>query len=227
MTTEVVDQIKDLGFKYATLSGATIAISDLVVPKERAEIIAEATATVNDIEREYRRGLLTEEERYQRTIDEWNAAKSKVSKAVERSLDRYSSLYIMAKSGSTKGGMGPIAQLAGMRGLMADPSGRIIDLPIRSNFREGLSALEYFISTHGARKGLADTALRTADAGYLTRRLVDVAQDMIINAEDCGTQSGIWIRRSQRVSDQSMSERFDWSHSSRSCSQSSDGRDHR
>ncbi len=208
VTTEVVDQIKDLGFKYATLSGATIAISDLVVPKERAEIIAEATATVNDIEREYRRGLLTEEERYQRTIDEWNAAKSKVSKAVEKSLDRYSSLYIMAKSGSTKGGMGPIAQLAGMRGLMADPSGRIIDLPIRSNFREGLSALEYFISTHGARKGLADTALRTADAGYLTRRLVDVAQDMIINAEDCGTQSGIWIRRSQRVSDQSMSERL-------------------
>ncbi len=208
ITTEVVDQIKNLGFKYATLSGATIAISDLTVPEERQSIIEDATRVVNEIEREYRRGLLTEEERYQRTIDEWNRAKANVSRAVSNSLDPYSSIAIMAKSGSTKGGMGPIAQLAGMRGLMADPSGRIIDLPIRSNFREGLSALEYFISTHGARKGLADTALRTADAGYLTRRLVDVAQDVIINVMDCGTEAGQWIRASEPIADQSLFERL-------------------
>ncbi|MBN1427388.1 MAG: DNA-directed RNA polymerase subunit beta' [Anaerolineae bacterium] len=208
VTTEVVDQIKSLGFRYATQSGATIAISDLVVPEKRAEIIDASTRVVNDIERQYRRGLLTEEERYQRTIEEWAHAKTVVSKAVEDSLDPYTSIAVMAKSGSVKGGMGPITQLAGMRGLMADPSGRIIDLPIRSNFREGLTALEYFISTHGARKGLADTALRTADAGYLTRRLVDVAQDMIINGHDCGTESGVWVSRSQRVSDQKMFERL-------------------
>jgi DNA-directed RNA polymerase subunit beta' len=208
ITTEVVDSIKNLGFRYATQSGATIAISDLVVPDERATIISQSTTVVNDIERQYRRGLLTEEERYQRTIDEWNRAKAMVSKAVSGALDPDSSLAVMAKSGSVKGGMGPITQLAGMRGLMADPSGRIIDLPIRSNFREGLTALEYFISTHGARKGLADTALRTADAGYLTRRLVDVAQDMIINTHDCGTESGIWISQSRPVADQRISERM-------------------
>ena len=208
ITTEVVDQIKNTGFRWATLSGATIAISDLTVPEERQGIIDGATQVVNEIEREYRRGLLTEEERYQRTIDEWNQAKAKVSRAVNNSLDPYASITIMAKSGSTKGGMGPITQLAGMRGLMADPSGRIIDLPIRSNFREGLSALEYFISTHGARKGLADTALRTADAGYLTRRLVDVAQDVIINITDCGTEAGIWVRLSDPIADQRMSERL-------------------
>ncbi len=208
ITTEVVDKIKDLGFRYATLSGATIAISDLVVPEERAEIITDSTSLVNEIERQYRRGLLTEEERYQRTIDVWNRAKANVSHAVASVLDPYSSLSVMAKSGSVTGGMGPITQLAGMRGLMADPSGRIIDLPIRSNFRQGLSALEYFISTHGARKGLADTAIRTANAGYLTRRLVDVAQDVIINMIDCGTLAGIWISRSQSVASQTMFERL-------------------
>ncbi len=208
VTTEVVDQIKNLGFRYATLSGATIAISDLVVPEERTTIIANSTETVNDIERQYRRGLLTEEERYQRTIDEWNRAKVAVAKAVKDSLDPYTSIAVMANSGSVKGGMGPITQLAGMRGLMADPSGRIIDLPIRSNFREGLTALEYFISTHGARKGLADTALRTADAGYLTRRLVDVAQDMIINTHDCGTEDGLWVSDSRPVADQKLWERL-------------------
>ncbi len=208
VTVEVVDAIKDLGFKYATYSGATIAVSDLTLPEERAAILESATQSVNQIEREYRRGLLTEEERYQATINEWTSAKAKVEHAVRNALDPYSSIAIMADSGSTKGGMGPITQLAGMRGLMADPSGRIIDLPIRSNFRQGLTALEYFISTHGARKGLADTALRTADAGYLTRRLVDVGQDMIINAPDCGTEAGIWIRRSQPVAEQSMYERL-------------------
>ena len=128
---------------------------------------------------------MTEEERYQVTIDEWNRAKDELQNQIQNNMAPYGPIAIMAKSGATKGGFGPITQLAGMRGLMADPSGRIIDLPIRSHFREGLNALEYFISTHGARKGLADTALRTADAGYLTRRLVDVAQDMIVNRWDC------------------------------------------
>ncbi len=207
-TTDVVDSIKDIGFKFATRSGATIAISDLIVPEERDRIINEATAAVNEAERDYRRGLLTEEERYQRTIHLWNQAKNEVSEAVAEVLNPYDSISIMAHSGSSKGGMGPITQLAGVRGLMADPSGRIIEHPIRSNFREGLSTLEYFISTHGARKGLADTALRTADAGYLTRRLVDVAQDMIINSIDCGTQAGIWISRDRPVHDQTMYERL-------------------
>jgi DNA-directed RNA polymerase subunit beta' len=207
-TTEVVDQIKNMGFLYATRSGTTIAISDLVVPDERQTIIDRTTSEVNEAERDYRRGLLTDQERYERTINLWNQAKDEVSGALNQALDPYGSISIMAKSGATKGGLGPITQLAGMRGLMADPSGRIIDLPIRSNFRMGLNALQYFISTHGARKGLADTALRTADAGYLTRRLVDVAQDMIVNADDCGPDGGIWISRDQDVAGQDLSERI-------------------
>ncbi len=209
-TVEIVDAIKDIGFHYATYSGATIAISDLTIPEERETILEQATQAVNQIEREYRRGLLTEEERYQATVNEWTSARTNVERAVKKSLDPYSDIAIMANSGATKGGMGPITQLAGMRGLMADPSGRIIDHPVRSNFRMGLTALEYFISTHGARKGLADTALRTADAGYLTRRLVDVAQDVIINEYDCGTEAGIWIRHPsiEPVADQTMAERL-------------------
>ena len=210
VTVEIVDAIKDIGFHYATYSGATIAISDLTIPKERETILEQAAQAVNQIEREYRRGLLTEEERYQATVNEWTSARTNVERAVRSALDPYSDVAIMANSGATKGGMGPITQLAGMRGLMADPSGRIIDHPVRSNFRMGLTALEYFISTHGARKGLADTALRTADAGYLTRRLVDVAQDVIINEYDCGTEAGIWIRHPsiEPVADQTMSERL-------------------
>ncbi len=192
-TTEVVDAIKNLGFHYATVSGTTIAVSDLTVPEEREQILAEATATVETAQRDFRRGLLTEEERYQITIDSWNRAKSELKDVISDTLDPFGPIAVMALSGSTKGGFGPITQLAGMRGLMADPSGRIIDLPIQSHFRMGLTALEYFISTHGARKGLADTALRTADAGYMTRRLVDVAQDVIINRHDCGTKAGITI----------------------------------
>jgi DNA-directed RNA polymerase subunit beta' len=134
--------------------------------------------------------LLTEQERNEREIEIWQQTTKEVAEAVRRVMDPNGNLAIMANSGATKGGFGPISQLAGMRGLMADPAGRIIRLPIQSNFREGLTALEYFISTHGARKGLADTALRTADAGYLTRRLVDVAQDIIVNEVDCGTQEG-------------------------------------
>jgi len=208
ITTEVVDQIKNLGFRYATVSGATIAISDITIPGDRDEILDRANEKVRKIERDYRRGLTTEEERYRSTIDTWTNAKNQVEGAVKGGLDPYSSLYIMADSGSTKGGTGPITQLAGMRGLMADPSGRIIDLPIQSNFRMGLTALEYFISTHGARKGLADTALRTADAGYLTRRLVDVAQDVIINQTDCGTHNGLWISSDDNIGGQDIDERI-------------------
>ena len=207
-TTEIVDQIKNYGFHYAMISGTTIAISDLTIPDERQEILQRAEEVVQRAERDYRRGLITEEERYQITIDEWTKAKDQLQEIIRNTLDPYGPIAIMAISGSTKGGFGPITQLAGMRGLMADPSGRIIDLPIISHFREGLTALEYFISTHGARKGLADTALRTADAGYLTRRLVDVAQDTIINRWDCGTKRGLRIRRSDDIAGQNMYERI-------------------
>ncbi|MBI5931632.1 MAG: DNA-directed RNA polymerase subunit beta' [Chloroflexi bacterium] len=192
-TTDIVDAVKNLGFHYATVSGTTISIFDITVPEEREEILANADRAVNEAERNWRRGLLTEEERYQSTIDNWNMAKDKLQNIIRNTLDPFGPIAVMAISGSTKGGFGPITQIAGMRGLMADPSGRIIDLPIRSHFRMGLTALEYFISTHGARKGQADTALRTADAGYMTRRLVDVAQDVIVNRQDCGTHAGIWI----------------------------------
>ncbi len=195
-TADVVDRIKDIGFTYAMRSGTTLAIDDIHVPEEKAAILDEVNALVEEVERQYNRGLITDSERYMKTVDLWTDATDRVTDAVARELDPNSSLGIMVNSGSSKGGLTPIRQLAGMRGLMADPSGRIMTLPIRSNFREGLTSLEYFISTHGARKGLADTALRTADAGYLTRRLVDVAQDMIINAEDCETTQGIWITRS-------------------------------
>ena len=207
-TTELVDRIKRIGFKYATCSGVTIAISDLVIPPDKATIIGETETVVAEVDRQYRRGLLTEEEQYARTIELWSRAREQVSEAVSLTLAPTGPVAIMARSGASKGGFGPIAQLAGMRGLMADPSGRIIPLPIRSNLREGLSALEYFISTHGSRKGLADTALRTADAGYLTRRLVDVAQDVIINAHDCGTRAGTWVRTTDNVGGQSMFDRL-------------------
>jgi len=207
-TTDIVDAIKDYGFKYATLSGTTIAVSDLTIPEERDDILAEADRVVTNAERDFRRGLMTEEERYQITIEEWSSAKNQLEALLQDTLDPYGPVAVMALSGSTKGGFGPITQLAGMRGLMADPSGRIIDLPIRSHFREGLNALEYFISTHGARKGLADTALRTADAGYLTRRLVDVAQDMIVNTTDCGVQHGMIFKRSDDIAGQTLLERI-------------------
>jgi DNA-directed RNA polymerase subunit beta' len=192
-TAELVDRIKEIGFEYATRSGITIAIEDLTVPEEKSAILEDVSQQVAQVERQYRRGLITENEEYVKTVELWTDATERITKALGNRLHPLNSVSIMANSGATKGGLQPVRQLAGMRGLMADPSGRIIALPIQSNFREGLSALEYFISTHGGRKGLADTALRTADAGYLTRRLVDVAQDVIINVEDCGTKAGIWI----------------------------------
>jgi DNA-directed RNA polymerase subunit beta' len=193
VTAEVVDNIKDLGFEYATRSGITIAVSDIQVPEEKAEILEHTTQEVELSEQQYRRGLITSEEQYNRIVELWTKATDDVTDAVKGLLSPVDGLGAMAQSGATKGGINPIRQLAGMRGLMADPNGRIIPLPIRSNFREGLTALEYFLSTHGGRKGLADTALRTADAGYLTRRLVDVAQDVIVTEEDCHTAAGIWI----------------------------------
>ncbi|MFO7741958.1 MAG: DNA-directed RNA polymerase subunit beta' [Anaerolineae bacterium] len=207
-TTEVADRLKDLGFQYATRSGITIAISDLVIPSEKEAILAKTEDTVAEVERQYRRGLLTEEEQYTRTVELWSRARERVADVVARAQPESSTVSVMARSGASKGGYGPISQLAGMRGLMADPSGRIIPLPIRSSLREGLSALEYFISTHGSRKGLADTALRTADAGYLTRRLVDVAQDVVVNAHDCGTEAGIRIRADEDIGGQTLHERL-------------------
>ena len=192
-TADMVDVVKEMGFRYATQSGFTIAVSDIQVPTIKAEILERTTKEVEQAERQYRRGLITEDEQYNRVVELWTRATDDITQAVREQLDPLEGIGAMASSGATKGGVTPIRQLAGMRGLMADPSGRIIALPIRSNFREGLTSLEYFLSTHGARKGLADTALRTADAGYLTRRLVDVAQDVIITDEDCGTLAGVWI----------------------------------
>ncbi len=189
---QVADEVKRVGFHYATKSGLSIAVSDLEIPAVREQILANADQRVETVERQYRRGYITDEERYRETVEIWTQATEEVTRAVEQSLNRFGALYMMANSGA-KGNIQQIRQMAGMRGLMADPAGRIIDLPIRSNFREGLTVLEYFISTHGARKGLADTALRTADSGYLTRRLVDVAQDVIVTTDDCGTTGGIWM----------------------------------
>jgi len=207
-TPEIADAIKDIGFEYATRSGYSLAISDITLPERKGEIINQSLQEAEIVARDFRRGLLTEQEQNERVIEIWQRTTNEVANAVKSSMDPNGNLAAQAISGATKGGFGPISQLAGMRGLMADPSGRIIPLPIRSNFREGLTALEYFISTHGARKGLADTALRTADAGYLTRRLVDVAQDIIINDDDCGTQEGIVIQQSDDVAGQSLGTRL-------------------
>jgi DNA-directed RNA polymerase subunit beta' len=208
VTTEVADLVKDIGFEYAMRSGSTLAVSDIAIPAEKPQILASAQADVETVNRSYRRGLLTEQERNERTIEIWQKTTNILAEAVRKNMDTNGNLFTMANSGATKGGFGTISQLAGMRGLMADPAGRIIRLPIQSNFREGLTALEYFISTHGARKGLADTALRTADAGYLTRRLVDVAQDVIINEIDCFTDEGLWIRKTDDIAGQAMGTRL-------------------
>jgi DNA-directed RNA polymerase subunit beta' len=207
-TPDIADAIKDIGFAYATRSGYSLAVSDITVPIQKKEIIQQALQEQEAVQRDYRRGLLTEQEQNERIIEIWQRTTNTVAEAVRSAMDPNGNLAAQAISGATKGGFGPISQLAGMRGLMADPSGRIIPLPIRSNFREGLNALEYFISTHGARKGLADTALRTADAGYLTRRLVDVAQDVIINDLDCETEEGVLIRRADDVAGQSLGSRL-------------------
>ncbi|WP_371365813.1 DNA-directed RNA polymerase subunit beta' [Sporomusa rhizae] len=201
-TAVVLDAVKRLGFSFACRAGITIAISDIKIPEAKKEIIASVEAKVDTIDKQYRRGLITDDERYKKTIDLWTKATDDVTTALMNSLDRFNNVYMMANSGA-RGNIQQIRQLAGMRGLMADPSGRIIDLPIKANFREGLTVLEYFISTHGARKGLADTALRTADSGYLTRRLVDVAQDVIVREEDCDVVGINLVRERARLAQSS------------------------
>nr|WP_297940102.1 DNA-directed RNA polymerase subunit beta' [uncultured Lachnoclostridium sp.] len=196
-TAETLDNIKSLGYKYSTRAAMTVSISDMTVPPKKKEIIAEAEKTVEKIAKDFRRGLTTEEERYKAVIETWKEADDEITEALLTGLDKYNNIFMMADSGA-RGSDKQIKQLAGMRGLMADTSGRTIELPIKSNFREGLDVLEYFISAHGARKGLSDTALRTADSGYLTRRLVDVSQDLIIRETDCcaskGIIPGMWIK---------------------------------
>ena len=191
-TAKMLDGIKKLGFKNATKAGITVGVTDVTIPPEKPQIIADAEAEVEKVEQQYSKGLITEDERYERVTSIWKRATDQVTESLLAHLDHLNPIYMMAISGA-RGSIQQIRQLAGMRGLMADPSGEIIDLPIRSNFREGLTVLEYFISTHGARKGLADTALRTADSGYLTRRLVDVAQDVIVRENDCGTTTGFVV----------------------------------
>jgi DNA-directed RNA polymerase subunit beta' len=189
----VLDAFKDLGFRYATQAGITISKNDVVIPPEKEEIIGRYEGRVAEIQDEYDMGLMTQEERHEQVTDQWTQATEEVAGAMERNFDRLNPIFMMANSGA-RGSMKQIRQLAGMRGLMANPKGEIIERPIKANFMEGLTVLEYFISTHGARKGLADTALRTADSGYLTRRLVDVAQDVIIREADCGTKDSIELR---------------------------------
>ncbi len=191
-TAEVLDALKSLGFKYSTKGAITISVSDIEIPEEKAQYLAEAEEAIEKITKQYRRGLMTDDERYVQVINTWNETSTKVTNALMSKLDQYNPIFMMADSGA-RGSVNQIRQLAAMRGLMANTSGRAVEIPIRANFREGLNVLEYFISTHGARKGLADTALRTADSGYMTRRLVDVAQDLIIRAEDCGTEEYITV----------------------------------
>jgi len=190
----VLDRLKQLGFDYATKSGVSIAMDDIEESPNRFKLLKEADEKVSLIEDQLNHGLITEGEKYESTVQVWMEATDKITEDISQALDPYGSVYMMATSGA-KGNISQIRQMAGMRGLMTDPSGRIIDFPIKSSLRDGLTPMEYFISTHGARKGLADTALRTSDSGYLTRRLVDVAQDVIVTETDCGTTEGVWISR--------------------------------
>ncbi|RLQ91769.1 DNA-directed RNA polymerase subunit beta' [Falsibacillus albus] len=191
-TSKMLDRMKNLGFKYSTKAGITVGVADIVVLGEKEEILKDAQTKVDNVMKQFRRGLITEEERYDRVISIWSGAKDTIQGKLMASLDKRNPIFMMSDSGA-RGNASNFTQLAGMRGLMANPAGRIIELPIKSSFREGLTVLEYFISTHGARKGLADTALKTADSGYLTRRLVDVAQDVIVREDDCGTDRGLQI----------------------------------
>ena len=191
ISAEVLDSIKALGYKYSTKGAITISVADMTVPSAKNELIAATEQDVVAIERQYKRGFITDDERYRLVVSEWEKTTKNVTDALSDCLDEYNPIYMMANSGA-RGSMNQIRQLAGMRGLMANTSGKTIEIPIKSNFREGLSVLEYFISTRGARKGMADTALRTADSGYLTRRMVDVCQEVIIRETDCGTSEGVW-----------------------------------
>jgi len=191
-TAEVLDYIKEIGFKYSTKGAITVSVADVSVPEAKEEILSKADEKVDEIVKQYRRGLITEEERYNSIIKVWEKATNDVTEAMKDNFDELNPIYMMAQSGA-RGNMNQLRQIAGMRGLMANTSGKAVEIPIKACFRDGLDALEYFVSSHGARKGLADTALRTADSGYLTRRLVDVAQDIIVREDDCGTHEGIIV----------------------------------
>jgi DNA-directed RNA polymerase subunit beta' len=193
VTAEILDHIKTMGFKYSTIGAISISMGDVVIPDEKYEMIKKAEVVVDKFEKSYRRGLISDEERYERVIETWNQTTEDVTEILMDGLDPMNNIYVMAISGA-RGSKNQIRQLAGMRGLMASASGRTVEVPIKSNFREGLSVLEFFISTHGSRKGLADTALRTADSGYLTRRLVDVSQDVIVREDDCGTDQYFLVK---------------------------------
>ena len=191
-TAQVLDKIKAMGYKYSTKSGITVAVCDAEIPPQKAEILADADASIAKINKQFNRGFISNSERKEKFVQIWNKATDDVSNALTANLDQYNNIFMMADSGA-RGSAAQIRQLAGMRGLIANTSGETIEMPIRANYREGLNVLEYFISSRGARKGLADTALRTADSGYLTRRLVDVAQEVIIRGDDCGTTNGIEV----------------------------------
>ena len=205
MSAEVLDNIKALGFKYSTKGAITISIADMTVPEAKWKLIRQTEQKIVDIERQYRRGFITDEERYRLVVREWEQTTKDVTDALTNTLSEYNPVFMMANSGA-RGSMNQIRQLAGMRGLMANTAGRTIEIPIKANFREGLTVLEYFVSSRGARKGLADTALRTADSGYLTRRLVDVSQDVIVREHDCGTHEGIFV--SELIENGSVVETF-------------------
>lgn len=208
-TSIMLDKIKARGYHYSTISGITVSTSDMEVPESKKRLLSESDAAVDKIEKMYRRGFISEDERYQRVIERWTKTTEDVADELMNNLDKFNPIFMMADSGA-RGSKSQIKQLAGMRGLMANPSGKIIELPIRASFREGLDVLEYFISTHGARKGNADTALKTADSGYLTRRLVDVSQDVIVREEDCGTYEGYDVSEIKEGNEviESLSERL-------------------
>jgi len=191
-TAELLDYIKSTGYKYSTIAGMTVSVDDVKVPPAKKQILADANVEVDKVLKQYKRGLITDQERYNSVIKIWEAATDKVTEAMKDNFDRLNPVYMMSESGA-RGNVNQLRQIAGMRGLMASTTGKTVEIPITSSFREGLDALEYFISAHGARKGLADTALRTADSGYLTRRLVDVSQDIIVREPDCGTHEGIEV----------------------------------
>ena len=192
IATEMLDRIKALGYKFSTKGAISVSIADMVVPEKKYTLVHEAEGEVLKIEQHFRKGFITEDERYRLVVQQWERTTKEVTDALQGSLDEFNPIFMMADSGA-RGSMAQIRQLAGMRGLMADTAGRTIEIPVKANFREGLSVLEYFISTRGARKGMADTALRTADSGYLTRRMVDVSQDVIIREHNCKTKNGIWV----------------------------------
>ena len=191
-TAVMLDYIKDMGFHYSTKGAVTISISDMEIPESKQDILAVAEERVDKLQTAYRRGLISNQERYEKVIETWNKTTDDIADALMDSLGDLNNLYIMANSGA-RGSKNQIKQVGGMRGLMANAAGKTIEIPIKANFREGLSVLEYFTSTNGARKGLADTALRTADSGYLTRRLVDVSHNVIVREEDCCTDEGIMV----------------------------------